>query len=98
MDRLLQMALGRLIRAGNLRVTTATGSTFELGDRTGAPVAIRFATRAVERGILIDPDLNFGEAYMDGGLVVEQGSIADVLSIMVGQNRADRPPAWMRPQ
>src|SRR5262249_25618863 len=78
--------------------TTATGSTFELGDRTGAPVAIRFATRAVERGILIDPDLNFGEAYMDGGLVVEQGSIADVLSIMVGQNRADRPPAWMRPQ
>jgi len=98
MDRLLQLALDRLIRAGNLRVTTATGSTFELGDGTGAPVAIRFATRAVERGILIDPDLNFGEAYMDGDLVVEQGSIADVLSITMGQNRTDRPPAWMRPQ
>jgi hypothetical protein len=38
------------IRAGNLRVTTAAGSTLALGDGTGAPVAIRFTTGAAERG------------------------------------------------
>jgi cyclopropane-fatty-acyl-phospholipid synthase len=98
MDRLLRVVLERLVRSGNLRVTTASGSTFSLGDGSGKPVAIRFATRAVERGILIDPELRFGEAYMDGGVIVEEGSIADVLAIVLGQRRDGRPPAWARPQ
>jgi cyclopropane-fatty-acyl-phospholipid synthase len=98
MDRLLRVALEKLIRAGNLRVTTADGSTFTLGDGSGRPVAIRFTTRAAQRNILIDPELKFGEAYMDGGVVVEQGSIADVLAIALGQDRDGRPPAWARPQ
>ena len=98
MDRLLQVALERLIRAGNLRVTTADGSTFALGDGSGKSVAIRFTTRAAQRNILIDPELKFGEAYMDGGVVIEQGSIADVLAIVLGQDRDGRPPAWARPQ
>ena len=98
MDRLLRVALEKLIRAGSLRVTTADGSTFTLGDGSGAPVAIRFTTRAAQRNILIDPELKFGEAYMDGGVVIEQGSIADVLAIVLGQDRDGRPPAWARPQ
>jgi cyclopropane-fatty-acyl-phospholipid synthase len=98
MDRLLRAALERLIRAGNLRVTTADGSTFTLGDGSGKPVAIRFTTRAAQRNILIDPELKFGDAYMDGGIVVEQGSIADVLAIALGQGRDGKPPAWARPQ
>jgi len=98
MDRLLRAALRKLICAGNLRVTTARGSRFHFGDGTGAPVAIRFTTRAAERGILIDPELRFGEAYMDGGIVVEHGSIADVLAIVLGQRRRGRPPSWARPQ
>jgi cyclopropane-fatty-acyl-phospholipid synthase len=61
-------------------------------------VAIRFTTRAAELGILFDPELKFGEAYMNGGIVVEHGSIADVLAIVLGQRRDGRPPAWGRPQ
>jgi cyclopropane-fatty-acyl-phospholipid synthase len=62
MGRLLRAAFGSLIRAGNLRVTTAGGSTFTFGDGTGARVALRFTTRAAERGVLFDPALKFGEA------------------------------------
>jgi cyclopropane-fatty-acyl-phospholipid synthase len=98
MDRLLRVALERLIHAGNLRVTTAGGTTFTLGDGTGRPVAIRFASRAVERAILTDPELKFGEAYMDGGVVIEEGSIADVLALVLGQRRDGKPPAWARLQ
>src|SRR5229473_3711718 len=98
MDRLLRWAFERLIRAGNLRVTSAGGSTFTFGDGTGTPVAIRFTTRAAERGVLIDPELRFGESYMDGGIIVEQGSIADVLAIVLGQRRDGRPPTWARMQ
>ncbi len=35
---------------------------------------------------------------MDGGIVVEQGSIADVLGVVLGQRRDGKPPAWARPQ
>jgi cyclopropane-fatty-acyl-phospholipid synthase len=96
MDRLLRWAFERLIRAGNLRVTSAGGSTFAFGDGAGKPVAIRFTSRVAERGVLIDPELRFGEAYMDGGIIVEQGSIADVLAVVLGQRRDGRPPIWAR--
>ena len=98
MDGLLRAILGRLICAGNLRVTTANGTAFALGDGSGTPVAIRFKSRAAERGILIDPEVRFGEAYMDGSLVVEQGSIADVLGVILRQRRDGAPPRWARPQ
>jgi cyclopropane-fatty-acyl-phospholipid synthase len=94
MDRLLRAEFGRLIRTGNLRVTTVRGSTFSLGDGTGRPAAIRFTKSSAERAVLIDPALRFGEAYMDGGFVVEQGSIAEVLAIVLGQPRERDVPAW----
>src|SRR5436190_18282110 len=87
MDRLLRIALDRLIRSGNVEVTTAAGSTFTVGDGTGPQLAVRIRTRAVQLGLLFDPELKFGEAYMDGALVVEQGSIADVLALVLGQQR-----------
>jgi cyclopropane-fatty-acyl-phospholipid synthase len=96
MDRLLRMAFEKLIRAGTLRVSTAAGSTFTFGDGTGRPVAIRFTTRAAERRVLVDPELRFGEAYMDGVVVVEQGSIADFLDVTVKNLNRIQPSAWTR--
>jgi cyclopropane-fatty-acyl-phospholipid synthase len=96
MHRLLRAVFAKLIRAGTLRVTTADGSSFTLGDGTGKPAAIRFTTRAAERATLVDPALRFGEAYMEGSVVVEQGSIADVLAILLGQHGDGRLPAWAR--
>jgi cyclopropane-fatty-acyl-phospholipid synthase len=96
MDRLLRMAFEKLVRVGNLQVSTAGGSTFTFGDGTGRPVAIRFTTRAAEARVLVDPELRFGEAYMDGGVVVEQGSIADFLDLTVKNLDRIQPNAWSR--
>ncbi len=96
MDRLLQFLLKTFIRRGTFRVTTSRGTVFTFGDGTGQPVAVRFVTRAAELGILLDPELKFGEAYMDGSFVVEQGSIADVLAICLSQK--SEVPYWARPQ
>ena len=68
MERLLRLALRHFIHAGNLRVTTAGGTVFTFGDGSGPPVAIRFTTHAAQCGVLFDPELRFGEAYMDGTL------------------------------
>src|SRR5215510_9732017 len=96
MDRLLQFLLSLFIRRGTFKVTTSHGWTFTCGDNTGPPVAVRFTSRAAELGIVLDPELKFGEAYMDGTLVVEQGTIADVLAIALGQQT--ELPNWARPQ
>ena len=45
---------------------------------------------------LLNPELQLGEAYMDGTFVVEQGSIADVLAILLRQERI-APPKWALP-
>jgi cyclopropane-fatty-acyl-phospholipid synthase len=95
MEWLLQVVLKTFVRRGNLRVTMPGGRTLRLGDGRGEPVAVRFVTRGALRHCLLDPDLKFGEAYMDGTLVVEEGSIADVLNV-VGQNDAIA-RRWGRP-
>jgi cyclopropane-fatty-acyl-phospholipid synthase len=99
MDRVLQVVLRSFIRRGSLRVTTARGTTFELGDGTGAPVAVRFTTRSAEGAILLDPELAVGESYMNGTLVIERGSIAAFLALAMSQwTHASRPRLWMRAQ
>jgi cyclopropane-fatty-acyl-phospholipid synthase len=95
MNRLVRLALRRNVRAGNLRITTAGGSTYTFGDGTGNPLALRFATRLAEFGVILNPELKLGESYMDGTLVVEQGSIADVLAVLLGQTR---PPLFATPR
>ncbi len=94
MGRLLRLVLERLVGAGNLRVTTAAGTAFMVGDGSGKPVAIRFTSRAAELRVLLDPELKFGEAYMDGGVVIEQGSIADALAILLGHDGERSPLLW----
>jgi len=96
MDRLLQFLLTTFIRRGTFRVTTSRGTVFTFGDGTGQPVSVQFATRAAEWGILLDPELKFGESYMDGSFVVEEGTITDVLAICLGQNTDV--PHWARLQ
>jgi cyclopropane-fatty-acyl-phospholipid synthase len=95
MNRLVRVALKRFVRAGNLRIRTARGTTYTLGDGSGDPIALRFTTAAAERGVILDPELKLGESYMDGTLIVEQGSIADVLAVLQGPTA--EPPVWAWP-
>ena len=95
MNRLIRVALKKFVRAGNLQIRSARGTIYTLGDGTGNPVALRFTTAAAERGVILDPELKLGECYMDGTLIVEQGSIADVLAVL--QSPAAEPPVWAWP-
>ena len=98
MDRLLRRLLSGLFRHGNLHVTTAGGASFALGDGGGRRIAVRFTSRAAQLKVLFDPELNLGETYMDGGFVVEEGSIADLLALALSQDQMAGLPHWMRPQ
>jgi cyclopropane-fatty-acyl-phospholipid synthase len=96
MLELFQKIAASTVPTGNLRVTTANGRTFTLGDGSGKPVAVRFTSTATEIGVLLDPELKLPEAYMDGTFIVEQGSILDFLTLVVQQDWA--PPQWQLPR
>jgi cyclopropane-fatty-acyl-phospholipid synthase len=96
MDRLLRYFLGQFIRRGAMTFTAASGLKFTCGDGTGRPVSVRFLSTQTERRILLNPELALGEAYMDGTFVVEDGSIADALAILLDQ--PEMVPRWARVQ
>ncbi len=96
MEHLLRGLLTKFICRGSMSFTTASGAKFTCGDGTGEPVHVRFVTLEAERRILLNPELALGEAYMDGTFVVQQGTIADALAILMGQPEAL--PRWAKPQ
>src|ERR1700761_4727913 len=96
MDGLLRYFLSRFIRRGTMSFTTASGARFDCGDGTGEPVAARFLTDDAERRVLLNPELALGEVYMDGAFVVEKGTIADVLAIILDQ--PEILPRWAKLQ
>ncbi len=96
MDRLLRYFLKQFIRRGSMTFTTASGAKFTCGDGTGEPVSARFLTTDGERRVLLNPELALGELYMEGTFVVERGSIADALAILLDQ--PEILPRWAKLQ
>jgi cyclopropane-fatty-acyl-phospholipid synthase len=96
MNRLLRSFLRQFIRRGTMIFTTASGARFTCGDGTGPPVAARFLSERSQYRILLNPELALGEAYMDGTFVVENGSIAEALAILLGQ--PEMLPRWAKLQ
>ena len=85
--------LKKAIRRGRMAIVLPNGRREELGSGPAddPPLAIRIADRATLRRLAFHPELAFGEAYMDGTLTVENGTIRDVLGLMFN-NLSDAPP------
>ncbi|MEX2201548.1 MAG: cyclopropane-fatty-acyl-phospholipid synthase family protein [Dongiaceae bacterium] len=74
---------GRLVREGRLTVIDAAGRRHEIaGSAPGPAVTIRLHDRRIERQLLTNPKLHFGEAYMDGRITIEEGTLVDVLDLL----------------
>lgn len=85
-----------MVQSGALRVRDCRGEVRAFGDGTGKPVAIHFQDEGAQRAFLRDPHLAFAEAYMDGRIELESGSIYDLLDLFARNlNRTDF-PVWMR--
>lgn len=70
--------LRQFMAAGHLSIAVADGPMHHIkARRTGPQVAIRLARRGVLWRLMLQPDLAFGECYMDGDLQIESGTIDD---------------------
>ena len=78
-DKLLKTGRITLIRPGHEPET--------YGRKDGKHLTVRFTDRKVAFDILKNPRLAVGEAYMNGRLIIEDGTILDLLELIVGSNR-----------
>ncbi|PWJ85225.1 cyclopropane-fatty-acyl-phospholipid synthase [Pseudaminobacter salicylatoxidans] len=79
MNILLQRIVERLVRTGNLTITSANGSSRSFGDGTGDPVHVVFRTGHAERAVAMDPMLALPEAFMDGEIDIVEGDVLGLL-------------------
>jgi cyclopropane-fatty-acyl-phospholipid synthase len=72
--------LGKVFKSGALTIIWPDGSTGIYGNGPSR-ATLRLHGRWTPLRIAMRPDLGFGEAYMDGRVTVEEGTIADVLEL-----------------
>ena len=92
LERFVLSVLRQYIRSGQLTITTPTGRRARLGTPDGGPMAeITVHDSATMRRLVAQPDLEFGEAYMDGRLTTGAGGLEALIDLLM--TNAD---AWRR--
>ena len=83
--RLLSTMMKRFVQAGKLIIIDVDGKSHEFGQdsfKAGEPsVTIKLHDKKLYRDLFLNPELRAGEAYMDGTLTVEEGTIRDFLTL-----------------
>jgi len=78
--QLLVSILKKIVRRGHLRLIDSKGRIHDFGEMHDPAVTVRIHDRRTEWALLRNPQLALGEAYMDGGLTVEEG--ADIAALL----------------
>lgn len=80
---LLASLLNKVVSRGHLTLIDARGHGHECaGDLPGPRVTIRLHDPSLHRKMLTNAKLRFGEAYMDGTLTIEEGTLDDLIELL----------------
>lgn len=82
MRTLLAWVFDRTIAKGHLALVDYDGWRRDFGEMFEPPIVLRLHDKWAAFDIARNPHLKFGEAYMDGRISVEGGSIADLLDLI----------------
>ena len=90
---MLGKTLRRLIRHGRLTIIRPDGDTEQFGEFTAEEprpdVAVRLKGALTSLKLALHPDLYFGELYVDGALIIERGTLWDLLELL-GRNQLEQ--------
>jgi cyclopropane-fatty-acyl-phospholipid synthase len=75
--------LRSIIRSGSLCLIDSAGRSHLIGDGTRPCAIVRLKSKRLEYALALNPALSVGEAYMNGTLVIEEGSLYDILRLLV---------------
>ena len=74
--------LKKILKKGYLVWIKPNGLDFEYGDKIGTPIRMWTTSDFSEIKMLMNPSLHFGESYMNGSLILEEGTIHDLLKLI----------------
>ncbi len=86
---IIKSVLSRVIRKGNLTWIQHDGNVHHYGDGSGELIKIRTTKDFSEIKLLLNPSLQFGESYMNGSLIMEEGRIHDLLKLLFSNSKID---------
>jgi cyclopropane-fatty-acyl-phospholipid synthase len=92
---LLAALLRSFVRTGNILVVDAAGGCHPVGDGDKPDIVVRLTRPTLSCTLALNPKLSIGEAYADGTLVLEQGSIMDFLSVIAQNLNNVGPRHWL---
>jgi len=78
---LFSHTIRQFIQGGTIRLIDANGKSYVYSDGEGPPVTVRLHDRSLHRKLVFSPALRIGEAYMNGTLTIEEGTLYDFLDI-----------------
>jgi cyclopropane-fatty-acyl-phospholipid synthase len=84
---LIGRLIGKLLTRGSITLHTPGKPPHTYGPGGGEHLNVRFTDRKVAFDIIRNPRLGFGEAYMNERLLIEDGTILDLMRMIVGANR-----------
>ena len=79
---LLASALPRFIRIGRLSLIDAAGKTHVFEGSPGPSASVRLHDPSLHWKFLLSPRFYVPDAYMNGGLTIEEGSLYDFLDVL----------------
>jgi cyclopropane-fatty-acyl-phospholipid synthase len=82
MEKMFRRFIAAIIKTGSFEIETASGARYHFGDGSGQNVRLRFADKAAQTAVVLNPTLRFGELYMDGRVTVDEGTIYDALAVI----------------
>lgn len=85
--------LKRFVCLGALIVVYSGGKSEHYGEKSTAPITVRLHTAGLARRLLLDADLNIGEAYMDGTFSVDDDDIYGLIDLLL-VNLSSQPNIW----
>jgi cyclopropane-fatty-acyl-phospholipid synthase len=92
---LVSALFGPVFKTGNLTVVDSSGHSRRFGDGDGPPVTMRFTDRGAELALMRNPMLELGQLYMNGRLIIDEGSLYDLIDV-AGRNidAFESHPVW----
>ena len=84
---LIGKLIDKLLTKGSITLLRPGKPPHTYGRGGGKHLTVRFTDRKVAFDILKNPRLGIGETFMDGRLLIEDGTILDLLELITGANR-----------
>ena len=75
--------LNKIFKKGGFILTDANSKDYIIGEPGNNPIKLKILNKKLHYKLLFRPDLYFGEAYTDGDIIIENGTLTDFLDLFL---------------